>query len=262
MATLKIYQLDGGYGYNTDSLILAHFAKDFVKKSMRVLDVGAGSGVLGVLLAREKQECGGIELDLIELDELTSSLAWHTARPFCARVFCGNFMQFVPPYKYDYIISNPPFYYAQGAVSGKNLRKSMARHASYLPFPDLLQQAKRMLKPNGIFCFCYESRSLAYVLFHLVNMGFRADIIRFVYPLQDRESSLVLVRARISHEVSTRILPALFTHQTPHQSDNTKELQAIYAWAQTQSVKVSEDEALKMLEVAKEEKDFVIIPCL
>lgn len=257
MAALEIYQLEGGYCYNTDSLILAHFAKDLLKKNARVLDIGAGCGVVGALLGREAGEKNqNIELDLIEKDELTSALAWRNTRPFCARVYCADFTQFTPPHKYDLLVSNPPFY-TQGALLGQNERKNMARHAHFLPLSILLKQAKRALKPNGIFCFCYEARSTPLVLHSLLDSGFSAQALRFVYPLSDRESSLLLVRAKISRNQTTRILPALFTHQSPSQMDNTKELRELYEWAQTQSIKVSEEAALKMLREKQEAENLL-----
>lgn len=257
MAALEIYQLEGGYCYNTDSLILAHFARDSLKKNARVLDIGAGCGVIGALLAREARDGDKpIELDLIEKDELSSALAWRNTRAFNARVFCADFTQFSPPHKYDMLVSNPPFY-TQGALLGQNERKNMARHAHFLPLPILLKQAKRALKPNGILCFCYEARSTPLVLHSLLDCGFSAQVLRFVYPLKDRESSLLLVRAKISHNQTTRILPALFTHQGPSQMDNTQELCEIYAWAQTQSIKLGEEAALKMLRDKQEAENLL-----
>ena len=49
---MKIYQLKDGYRYNSDSVFLYNFIREFGVFG-DVLDVGAGSGVVGFLLKRD-----------------------------------------------------------------------------------------------------------------------------------------------------------------------------------------------------------------
>ncbi|AAP77434.1 methyltransferase [Helicobacter hepaticus] len=242
MATLNIYQLENGYCYNTDSLILAHFAKSFLKKHISLLDVGAGSGVLGMLCSREILSMGGsITLHLVEKDTIMATLAQKNTSIFSGKVHCVDFMDFVAPFKFDFIITNPPFY-TQGAVQGKNQRKNMARHQSFLPLHPMLEQIKRVMKPNGILCMCYDARMCDEVFYGFKECDIHIDVVRFVHSLPDRESTLMLLKAKIQSKSPLRILPPLFTHQSPIQSDNTLEVKRIYEWAQTQSIKINEEQ--------------------
>lgn len=250
MASLEIYQLHDGYCYNTDSLILADFTRAFLKPRISLLDVGAGSGILGMLCVREilSMKCKtlpSVKLHLVEKDTLMAQCATLNTRQFesCihTQVHCVDFLEFQTDIKFDLVISNPPFY-ANGALQGENRRKNMARHQSFLPLSPMLTQIKRMIKPNGSLCLCYDARVLQTLLYELRVCGFNVDTLRFVHSLQDKESSLVLLRAKIQSKSASHILPPLFTHNSTLQTDNTDELKAIYAWAKTKSIKITSDE--------------------
>lgn len=239
MASVRIYQLQDGYCYNTDSLVLAYFAKKFLKKKMRVLDVGAGSGILGILCAREITQClgGEVDLHLVEQDAAMSVLAQKNASVFGASVHCMEFQEFKSEEKFDFIITNPPFY-TKHAPQGQNERKNKARNQQFLPLDILFKQVKSLLKPNGMLCMCYDARLCTELFAQLHMRGLHIDEIRFLHSLPDRESTLILLKAKIQSKSPLKVLPPIFTHLSSRQSDNTQELQEIYAWAQTQSIKV------------------------
>lgn len=264
MAPLEIYQLHNGYCYNTDSLVLADFARAFLKPNISLLDIGAGSGILGLLCAREilqkahkdssytipPQNPPNVNLHLVEKDLLMAQCATLNTRCFesqlHSQVHCMDFLDFQTDMKFDIIISNPPFY-AKGALQGENMRKNMARHQSFLPLSSMLSHIKRVIKPNGSLCLCYDARELQTLLYELKVCGFNVDILRFVHSLQNRESSLALLRAKIQSKSPLRVLSPLFTHKSTLQTDNTDELQAIYAWAKTKSIKITPSELESLL---------------
>lgn len=263
MAALEIYQLHDGYCYNTDSLILADFARAFLKSRISLLDVGAGSGILGMLCAREilsqtSKTPPSLNLHLVEKDTLMAQCVALNIRQFeshiCSQVHCMDFLDFQTDMKFDLVISNPPFY-ANGALQGENMRKNMARHQSFLPLSPMLSHIKRVIKPNGSLCLCYDARVLQTLLYELRICGFNVDTLRFVHSLANRESSLVLLRAKIQSKSALRILPPLFTHNSTIQTDNTDELKAIYAWAKTKSIKITPSELESLYKNSKKDKN-------
>lgn len=234
---LTIYQCSDGYCYNTDSLILAHFAKDFIKPHNRLLDIGAGSGILGLLCARQMP----LQLEMVELDSKTCALARINAHntDFAkeAIVHNQNIFDFQTQGLFDVVISNPPFYNAN-IIKSPNKRKNLARIQDSMPIERLSKYIKRLLKPRGNLLMCYDARECYNVLFALRNAGFFLQHMRFVYPLSDKSATLVLIQAKIDYKGDVNVLPPLFTHNSPNQQDNTKELRAIYQWARTSSIKV------------------------
>lgn len=232
---LKIYQLHDGYCYNSDSLFLYDFARGFLKKSFCILEIGSGSGVIGLLCAKES----GASLVMVEADEASASLSQINAKSAGveARVICEDFLQYKTSEKFDVVISNPPFYRA-GVVAPKNPRIQMARNEEFLPFEKLCKQVKRVLKPNGSFIFCYDAKESHRVFYTLKAVGFNAEVMRFIHPRLDKGASLMLCRARINTKSSLKVLPPLFTHNSALQTDNTKEVKEIYQRANTHSIKV------------------------
>ncbi|PAF46358.1 hypothetical protein BKH46_07770 [Helicobacter sp. 12S02634-8] len=232
---LKIYQLSDGYCYNSDSLFLYDFARRFFKKSWSVLEVGSGSGVVGLLCARE----GIGQLVMVERDSGAAFLSKINAKSagLEAQVVCADFLQYQTLQRFDMIISNPPFY-RTGVVAAKNHRVHMGRNEMFLPFENLCKQVKRFLKPKGSFVFCYDAKEAHRVFYLLKATGFNAETARFVYPRIEKEASLILCQARINTQSSLKILPPLIVHYSPVQTDNTDEVREIYKRSNTYSIKV------------------------
>lgn len=59
---LKIYQINEGYCYNSDSLFLWDFARAQLHNGQKVLEIGSGSGVIGLLCARD------LEISLFQVE--------------------------------------------------------------------------------------------------------------------------------------------------------------------------------------------------
>lgn len=232
---LKIYQLTDGYCYNSDSLFLYDFATSFLKDFDCVLEIGSGSGVIGLLCGKNYQ----IDLTMIEIDPFMTYLCDINAKcnKIQSRIFCEDFFKMNFENKFDVIITNPPFYRSE-IINAKNERIKIARNESYMPFEKLCNHVKKILKPKGNFIFCYDAKESHRVFFTLKQAGFNAEIIRFVYPRVDKEASLLLCKARINTKSSLKILPPLFTHKSLIQTDNTQEVLEIYAKTNTYSIKV------------------------
>lgn len=236
---LKIYQLADGYCYNSDSLFLASFAQTFLKKSSIILDVGSGSGIIGLLCMKNTPNSA---LTMIDSDEHSAFLSKLNARCLGAKVevFYGDFLNFRSSNKFDIIVSNPPFYRKE-TVKSANEKISRAKNEEFLPFEVLCKHSKRLLKSCGSFIFCYDAKESHRVFYILRDSGFNAEFVRFVYPRLGKEASLMLCKACVNTRSSLRVLPPLFTHNSTLQTDNTDEVKGIYEWAKTYSIKVLSD---------------------
>lgn len=228
---IRLYQLKNGYCYNSDSLFLFDFASRFLKKQSRILDVGCGCGILGALCLRDF-EC---EVEMIERDEESVFLAQINVPR--AKVHCGDFLEFWDEEKFDFILSNPPFYRAE-ILPSKNPKLNLARNESSLPLELMLRQIKRNLKPNGGIAFCYDAKEAHRVFYALKDAGFNAEVARFVHPRESQNATLVMIWARIQSRKSLQIMPPLLTHIGSGQMDNSLEVQNIYRSCNTYSIKI------------------------
>jgi tRNA1Val (adenine37-N6)-methyltransferase len=117
-----------------------------------VLDIGAGTGILSLMLVqRSKAE----QIDAIEIDEnaYEQCVENFEASPWGDRLFCfhAGLDEFVeePEDKYDLIVSNPPFYTED--FKTENTARDLARFQDAMPFEDLVEAAHLLLSENGIF---------------------------------------------------------------------------------------------------------------
>ena len=227
---MRLCQPPSGYRYTSDSLFLYDFIIK-AKPSGTMLEVGAGCGVIGLLVARDVPK---VQLEAIEIQEQFVKYAKKNALqngiPY--EIVCGDFLQMPQKRRYDYIISNPPYYH-DGAKQSKNSMLAYARYSSYLPMEPFFQKVHSLLAPKGHFIFCYDASQFALVCAALEGAKMRILEARFVHPKQQRPASLVLVHARRDSRSMMQLLPPLYAFVEDRYS---KEAQAIYDRAATKSM--------------------------
>ena len=135
----------------TDSVLLGAWCP-IDNNPFSVLDIGAGTGILSLMLA---QRSNAEQIDAIEIDEsaFEQCVENFESSPWSNRLFCfhaglDEFME-EPEDEYDVIISNPPFYTED--YKTENEQRDLARFADALPFEDLVEAANLLLSENGIF---------------------------------------------------------------------------------------------------------------
>ncbi|WP_240723642.1 tRNA1(Val) (adenine(37)-N6)-methyltransferase [Flavobacterium sp. J27] len=135
----------------TDAVLLGSWTP-LINNPYAILDIGAGTGVLALMLA---QRSSAEQIDAIEIDDDAFEQATENfeASPWNDRLFCfhaglDEFME-EPEDEYDLIISNPPFYTEDHKTS--NTKRDLARFEDALPFEDLIEAADLLLSENGVF---------------------------------------------------------------------------------------------------------------
>ncbi len=117
-----------------------------------ILDIGAGTGILSLMLA---QRSNAEQIDSLEIDEEAYEQCVENFEnsPWSDRLFCfhAGLDEFVdePEDEYDIIISNPPFYSEDYKTDSS--QRDLARFQDALPFEDLIEAADLLLSENGIF---------------------------------------------------------------------------------------------------------------
>lgn len=133
----------------TDACILgAWFAKK-MRDDSYVLDIGAGSGLLTLMLAQKTNgELHGIEIDRPSFEQAKENIAqsqWQEK----IKLFNGDASVYHFPCLYDFIISNPPFY--EDNLKSPDTQKNIAMHSTALTLEILTDIINANLTPNGSF---------------------------------------------------------------------------------------------------------------
>lgn len=140
----------------TDGVLLGAWTP-LINNPFNVLDIGAGTGILSLMLAQRSNAAPnnvGI-IDAIEIDEdaYEQCVENFEASPWGDKLFCFHvgLDEFVdePEDEYDLIISNPPFY--TDDYKSDNSSRDLARFEDALPFEELIEAAALLLSDNGIF---------------------------------------------------------------------------------------------------------------
>lgn len=123
----------------------------------RILDIGAGTGLLSLMLAQAYQ----CPIDAVEIEKDAADQARENFRqsPWSSRltVFNTDIQGFAEAassvHKYDLIISNPPFFAAH-MLSGDR-KKDQAIHQHSLTQATLAKTASQLLSHEGYFAVIY-----------------------------------------------------------------------------------------------------------
>jgi len=228
---MLLYQPESGYCYNSDSIFLYDFINRFKPKG-RVLDVGAGCGIVGLLLARDHS---GVLLEAVEKQPAFAEYALINARVnnIAYHLHHSDFLDFTPQLKYDFVISNPPFY-PEGVQKSQNEMLYYARYNIHLPLDAFFKKVSQVLKPHSHFIFCYDASQLGEICVALERVKMRVVTLQFVHPNRAKGASLVMIHARNGSRSSMQILPPWIIYEG---TQETKETQALFKKANTQSIK-------------------------
>ena len=225
-----LYQPKNGYCYNSDTMFLYDFISRFNIKG-KVLEVGGGCGVLGLLIKRDfpKIDLTIVEKQKIMIEFIKKNLKENDIE---ANIVEGNFLDIKANKEFDFIISNPPFY--KGTLKSENEIIKIARYEENLPMKEFFKKVNLVLKERGEFIFCYDAKRIDEIILNMPKPLKIIDI-RFMHPRIDKSATLVMIRAKRHAKSFVNIHPPLIGFEGDSYS---KEAEKIYKKASTKSVKV------------------------
>lgn len=139
----------------TDGCVFGAWVADKLQEDnpTSVLDIGAGTGLLSLMLAQKsKADIQAVEIDQGAFEECQQNFQ---NSEWSERLSSQNIsvQDFKCEHRFDVIICNPPFY--TGNQLGKSSSKNQAQHANHLNMTDLIDAVKLHLTPTGRFFVMY-----------------------------------------------------------------------------------------------------------
>jgi tRNA1Val (adenine37-N6)-methyltransferase len=135
----------------TDGVLLGAWADlnfSVPKEYYRGLDVGAGTGLIALMLAQRRTN---LLMDAVEIDEKACYQCIENKRnsPFGDRIFpkLFAFQDFKPDTLYDLIVSNPPYF--TNSMKSPDYQRNEARHNDGLSIKTLIEKSLQMLCDDG-----------------------------------------------------------------------------------------------------------------
>ncbi len=214
---IRICQPKNGYRFSVDALLLYHFVNTpFVR---RIADLGAGSGIIGLLLAEKYPQAR------VSLYELQDSLARAGERNISlnnmegrvkvlkadVREIGAGSMSFEEG-SFEIAVSNPPFRKERSGLVSAEAEKAIARHEIKLKLPELVRAASYLLKPKGRFFLIHHPGRLAELSAALKEKAMEIKRLRFVHSNISSEAKMVLVEAAKGGRAGLRVEKPLFIY--------------------------------------------------
>jgi tRNA1Val (adenine37-N6)-methyltransferase len=185
---IKLYQRKSGYRFSLDALLLY----DFIKQPMasRIADLGAGSGIIGILLGKKYQKA---KVYLLELQESLYELALknigingltdrvEAIRADIKEIKKSKHLFSFKGGSFDLVVSNPPFRKPLTGRISLEEERAVARHEIGMGLADLAKAASYLLKNRGRFYLVYLPERLPYAFDVLRGESLEPKRIRFAH---------------------------------------------------------------------------------
>ncbi len=226
---LKIIQNEEGFCFGIDSILLSDFAKD-IKKGSKVIDLGTGTGILGIMLCAKTQllQMVGVEIQKQVADMAKRSIKLNNLqdrfeiinediKKIEERIEMGIF---------DVVVTNPPYKKLGTGIINQNEKKLISRHEITANLEDFIKISQKLLKDKGTLYMVHRPNRLVDIIELLRKYQIEPKIIKFVYPSMGKESNMVLIKAVKNANPFLKIEPSLYVYE--ENGEYTQEIKKIY----------------------------------
>jgi tRNA1(Val) A37 N6-methylase TrmN6 len=211
---LKILQKKKGYRYTIDSILLAHFVE--LKEEERLLELGAGSGVISLVLAFRNPS---IRITGIEIQEGLAGMARRSialngleGRVEIFHGDAGNAGDYAEARSFDVAVFNPPYRKVGSGRVNPREEKALARHEVAGSVTDFLRTARHALKPGGRVCLIYPCSRMVEALHRMRSEKLEPKRLRMVHSSPDSRGDFILVEGLKGGGEELSVLTPLFIY--------------------------------------------------
>ena len=214
---LRVHQPEKGYRFSIDSVLLADFASPYCGRS--VLDLGTGSGVVLLLLARRcdiLKKGVGVEIQRPLWESARRNIREHGFGDRLSAVL-GDLRDAVPglsPRSIDLVVANPPYRKIGEGRRNPDLGKEIARHEVACTLAVVFSAARKYLAPRGRYALVCPSPRLPEAFAQGAAAGIPPETVRFVHPHADDPANRVLVMGSRRKAPKLAVLPPLVVYSS------------------------------------------------
>lgn len=209
---LTLHQPKDGYRFTLDPLLLCDFSGACAEQT--IADLGAGSGVMALVLARMAPQG---RVTAFEQDAGAAGLAVENARQngLAERVTVLHedvlhIRGHLPVSSCDLVVSNPPYRKQGKGRLNFHPGRLAARHETTATLADFLAAAKYLVKPTGRICLVYHPDRLSDLLVAAAELKLTVLRLRMVHGTPEAEAKVFLVElAKGRRHGALQVLPPL-----------------------------------------------------
>lgn len=213
---LQLFQPRHGYRFSLDPLLLGSFC-GFVPADGTVIDLGAGCGIISLMLARINSTVSVVAVEnnpemaaLVERNILHNDLAGRVSLHSGDVI---NFRKYFPVSSFDLVVSNPPFRTAgSGRISPREGRDA-SRHETTATLADFLSVAKYLVKPSGKICFIQLPSRLPEFMVLAAELKLSVLRLRMVHSTHDSPATMFMAELAKGRRCTPVVEAPLFVRE-------------------------------------------------
>jgi len=205
LGRILVLQKKRGYRFSIDAPLLADFIQ--TKPSDEALELGAGSGIISLLLSIKPFK----HITAVEIQDSLADLARRNVKinklEKKISVIREDLLQYQPGRKYDVIFSNPPYIRKGEGHLSLSEERSVARHELKCDIFAVMRKTAELLHEEGRAYFIFQAKRKSDLYRAVEESGLMIDSVRFIHPREGRPPNLFLVSCNFSFRQETVLPP-------------------------------------------------------
>jgi len=217
---VRVIQPRRGYRFSVDSILLARFAS--VRGSDRVLELGAGTGVISLTIAalHRPREIVALEIqpELVAMIGRSAELnSIDSIRAIAAdlRTLHDGKNAKVLRESFDVVMANPPYRASHAGRISPHEARRIARSETSATLEDFIAAASRCVRRGGKAAFVFAADRSAELISALREYDLEPKRIRFVHPYNDAPATTILIEARKNGGIEVAVEAPLIMFDSP-----------------------------------------------
>jgi tRNA1(Val) A37 N6-methylase TrmN6 len=214
---VRCAQHEDGYRFSVDAVLLGHFVKP--GHDHTVLDLGAGCGVISLILAHRHPgitlTCLELQTDLVALIQRNIIINNFEDRLMAQQGDVAKIDKVLDPENFDLVICNPPYGEVAAGRLSEGSERAIARHEVRGKVVDFVKAAAFAVKNRGKVAFVFPASRLSYLVSALKDVRLEPKRLQIVHSYPDGPAKLVLLEAVKNGGEELHVLPPFFIYDSP-----------------------------------------------
>ena len=197
----RIIQKKSGFCFGSDSVLLSGFASQKgigIKKNSSVLDLGTGTGVIGILLCAKTslKDIYGIEIqkNMAEMAGRSVKLNNLQDKMKILNYDIKEIPNVLEKNSFDAVVTNPPYKSRESGVGNVDVIQDVSRHETSASLEDFISVSGMMLNSQGSFYMVNRVERMAEIFEIMRRNKIEPKVLRFIYSNENSEGKLFLIK--------------------------------------------------------------------
>jgi tRNA1(Val) A37 N6-methylase TrmN6 len=192
---INIIQKKEAFRFGVDAVLLADFAK--IRKSMSVIDLCTGGGIVPFLIAGKTQAKNiiGVEIqeDMVEMAIRSVKLNKLEDRIEFIKGDLKDIKLLKTLPKADVVTVNPPYKLKNSGIINPDDKNAIARHEICCTLEDVIIAARNVLKDNGKMYMVHRPERLADIFCLMRKYKIEPKRVKMIHPSMKKAPNIVLI---------------------------------------------------------------------